>query len=177
MKNFQQNLLIILALTLCSLCPWQWYVQTVQRTTIQDLNQMVYDRNATIQSNTNTIATLNSKVNDMDMRITQLKGTVATNEQVIVSQTAKIELLQFEHDSDTNQIAQYKVAVDTLDSRLKDAYAGIDKQNEAITNLIAQRDDFVKKYNDVVTNRNDIVLKYNELVKQVEKNQNEGGNQ
>ena len=43
--------------------------------------------------------------------------------------------------------------------------------------VVAQRDDFVKKYNDVVTNRNDIALKYNELVKQVERNQNGGGNQ
>ena len=31
MKNFQQNLLILLALRLCGLCAWQWYAQTVQR--------------------------------------------------------------------------------------------------------------------------------------------------
>jgi chromosome segregation ATPase len=168
MKNFQQNLLIILALALCSLCAWQWYEQTVQRTTIQALNQMVYDRNATIQNDTNSIATLNSKVDDLDTRVTGLKATVASNEQVMVSQKAQIEQLQFEHEDDTNQIAQYKLAVDTLEAKLKEAYTGIDKQNVTITNLLSQREDLVQKYDELATNRNDIVLKYNALVKQMQ---------
>jgi len=171
MKNFQQNLLIIVALGLCGLCAWQWYGQTVQRDTIQDLNKMVYDRNAAIQGYTNSIATLNAKVSDMDVQMTALKATVASNEQVMVSQKAQITQLQFEHDNDTNEIAQYKVAVDTLESHLKDAYAGIEKQNETITNLLSERDSLVQKYDSLATNRNDIVLKYNALVKQVESQQ------
>ena len=168
MKNFQQNLLIVLALGLCGLCAWQWYAQTVQRQTIQDLNKMVYDRNAAIQGYTNSIATLNAKVDDMDVRITALKATVASNEQVMISQKAQITQLQFDHDNDTNEIAQYKVAVDTLESRLKDAYTNLDKQNETITNLLSERDALVQKYDSLATNRNDIVLKYNALVKQIE---------
>jgi chromosome segregation ATPase len=168
MKNFQQTLLIVLALGLCGLCAWQWYVQTIQRTTIHDLNQMVYDRNASIQNDTNAIATLNGHVAEMDGRISELKSTVATNQQVMASQKAQITQLQFDHENDTNEIAQYKVATDTLESRLKDADANIDKQNAAITNLLSQRDDLVKRYDDLATNRNDIVLKYNALVKQVQ---------
>lgn len=168
MKNFLQNLLIILALGLCALCAWQWYGQTVQRETIQDLNKMVYDRDQSIQGDTNSIATLNAKVDDMDLRITGLKATVATNAQVMISQKAQIEQLQFEHDNDTNEIAQYKVAGDTLESKLKDAYAGIDKQNQTITNLLSDREGLVNKYDELATNRNDIVLKYNALVKQME---------
>jgi len=64
MKNFQQNLLILLALALCGLCVWQWYEQTVQRTEIQTLNRIVYDRNAAIQGYTNSIATLNHQEPD-----------------------------------------------------------------------------------------------------------------
>jgi chromosome segregation ATPase len=168
MKNFQQTLLLILALALCGLCAWQWHAQTVQRTTIEDLNKMVYNRNASIQAYTNSIATLNGQVAEMDGRITELKAAMATNEQLVVSQKAQIEQLQFQNDDFTNQIAQYKVALDTLESRLKDAYAGIDKQNETITNLLSERNDLVKRYDDLATNRNDIVLKYNALVKQVE---------
>lgn len=171
MKHFQQNLLIVLALCLCGLCAWQWYAQTVQRTTIQVLNKMVYDRDASIQAYTNSISTLNARVDDMDVQMTQLKAAIATNEQVIVSQKAQIEQLQFEHDNDTNEIAQYKVAMDTLESKLKDAYAGIQKQNETITNLVSEREDLVQKYNSLATNRNDIVVKYNALVKQVESQQ------
>jgi hypothetical protein len=61
--------------------------------------------------------------------------------------------------------------VNTLESRLKDAYADIGQQNTAITNLVNQRDDFVKKYNDSVKDRNDVVAKYNDLVNQVQKQQ------
>ncbi len=175
MKNFQQNLLIVLALALCGLCAFQWYVQTVQRDEIQTLNDMVYEQNADIQDATNSIATLNAQINQMDARITEIKAAAATNEQLVVSQKAEIVQLQFQNENFTNEIAQYKTAVDTLESKLKDAYAGIEKQNETITNLVAQRDDFVKKYNDEVKDRNDVVTKYNDLVKQVEKQQGGGG--
>jgi hypothetical protein len=61
--------------------------------------------------------------------------------------------------------------VDTLEANLKDAYADLQKQDGDLTNLVAQRDDLVKKYNDEVKDRNDIVAKYNDLAKQVEKSQ------
>ncbi|HXB59787.1 MAG TPA: hypothetical protein VNU95_09490 [Candidatus Acidoferrales bacterium] len=170
MKNFQQNLLITLALTLCGLCAWQWYAQTVQRKTIGDLNQMVFDRNASIENYTNSIASLNSRVDEMDERIAGLKITVATNEQMVVSQKAQIEELQFDSDNFSNEVMQYKAAVNTLESRLKDANDGIDRQNETISKLLSQRNDLVLKYDELATNRNDIVAKYNEMVKQAEAN-------
>ncbi len=168
MKNFQVNLLIVLALGLCGLCAWQWYEQTIQRNEIQTLNQLVYEKNAAIQSYTNSIATLNHQVNQMDTRLTEIKAAAATNEQLIISQKAEMVQLQFANANLTNEVVQYKQAVDALESKLKEVYAGIDKQNEAITNLIAQRNDLVQKYNDEVKDRNNIVEKYNELVKQVQ---------
>ena len=166
MKNIQYNLLIVLALGLCGLCAWQWYVQTVQRQTIGDLNQMVFDRNDTIQKDTNTMATLNGKVSDMDVQITGLKATVTTNEQVMASQSAQITQLRFDNETYRNEIAQYKVAVGTLETRLDEANTNIDKQNETITNLLSQRNDLVLKYDELATNRNEIVEKYNAMVKQ-----------
>lgn len=169
MKNFQQNLLIILALSLCGLCAWQWYEQTLQRNEIDTLNRLVYDRNTAIQGYTNSIATLNHQVAQMDARITEIKAAAMTNEQIIVSQTAAITRLRFNGASLTNEITQYKAGVDTLETKLKEAYAGIDRQNESITNLIAQRNDIVQKYNDEVKDRNDVVAKYNDLAKQIQK--------
>lgn len=169
MKNFQQNLLIVLALALCGLCVFQWRGQTLQHNEIQKLNKMVYDRDAAIQSDTNSIASLNFQVNQMDARLTQLKSVAATNEQLILSQKEEITRLQFQNDTFTNEIAQYKSATDKLTARLKDAYAGIEKQNGAISNLISERDDLAKKYNDSVKDRNDVVKKYNDLVEQVKK--------
>jgi len=161
MKNFQVNLLIVLALALCGLCAWQWYEQTVQRDAIETQNRLVYDRNAAIQGYTNSLATLNHQVAQMDSRLTEIKAQAATNEQIVIAQKADIVTLQFANLNLTNEI--------TLEAKLKEAYAGIDKQNGAITNLITQRNDLLQKYNDEVKDRNDVVAKYNELAKQVEK--------
>ncbi len=167
MKNFQINLFVVVALSLCGLCVYQWHAQTVQRNEIQTLNQMVFERDSTIQSATNSIATLNFQVAQMDARLSEIKAAAATNEQLVVSQKAQIVELEFQNESLTNEMAQYKSAVDTLTAKLKDAYDGIEKQNQAITNLVAQRNDLAQKYNDEVKDRNDIVAKYNDLVKQV----------
>jgi chromosome segregation ATPase len=171
MKNFQQNLLIVLALALCGLCVYQWYAQTVQRTEIQTLNQMVYDRDATIQGATNSIATLTSQIAQMDERITGIKAAAATNEQIVIAQKAQLVQLQFDNENLTNEVGQYKTAVNQLTAKFKDVYAGIEQQNQALTNLLAQRDDLAKKYNAEVQDRNDVVAKYNDLAKQMGKSQ------
>ena len=174
MKNFQQNLLILLALSLCGLCCWQWYAQTQQRNEIETLNRTAYDQSVTIRDNTNSIATMSHQIAEMDARLTELKATVKTNEQVIATQKHDLTRMQFISEGLTNEITSYKTAVDTLNARLKESYDAINKQNESITNLVAQRDEFVKKYNDEVKDRNDIVAKYNELAEQVKKLQGGG---
>jgi chromosome segregation ATPase len=177
MKNFQQNLLIVLALALCALCAFQWYEQTLQRNEITTMNGMVYEKNVAIRDATNSISTLNHQVEQMDARITEIKAAAATNEQLVVVQKVEIARLEFNNLNLTNEIVQYKAAVDTLQSKLKEAYAGIEKQNETITNLVAQRDDLLKKLNDSVKDRNDVVAKYNDLVSQVQKQQGGGSKQ
>jgi chromosome segregation ATPase len=168
MKNFQQNLLIALALTLCGLCAFQWHAQTVQRNEITTLNGLVYEKNVAFQDATNAIATLNHQIEQMDTSRTEIKAVAATNEQLVLSQKVEIARLEFAGANLTNEILQYKAAVDTLTSKLKEAYVGIEKQNETITNLVMQRDEFVKKFNDTVTDRNEVVAKYNDLVKQMQ---------
>ena len=171
MKNFQQNLLIGLALGLCGLCAFQWHGQTLQRNEITTLNGMVYEKNIAFQDATNSIATLNHQVEQMDVRLTEIKAEAATNEQLVVLQKVEVARLEFAGANLTNEVAQYKAAVDTLTSKLKEAYAGINQQNETITNLVMQRDEFVKKFNDTVKDRNDVVAKYNDLVNQMQKQQ------
>ena len=176
MKNFQVNLFIVLAIGLCGLCAWQWYEQTVQRTEIQTLNRMVYDRDAAIQADTNSLATLNHQVDQMDASLTEMKAVTATNEQLILSQKTEIGQLKFANENTTNEIAQYQAGMDALEAKLTEAYASLDRQNGAISNLVAQRNDLVQKYNDEVKGRNDIVSKYNDLVKQVAKLQSGNNN-
>ena len=175
MKKFQQNLFVVLAVALCGLCAYQWLQQSQQRNAIDTLNHLVFQKNSDIQYATNSIATLNQQVEQMDATLTAVKADDATNVAMVLSQKAEITHLQFAGEELTNQVIQYQQAVDTLKTTLKEAYAGIDRQNGAISNLVAQRDEFVQKYNDSVKDRNDVVAKYNELAKQVEKLQSGGG--
>jgi chromosome segregation ATPase len=174
MKNFQQNLLIGLALAICSLCAFQWHEETLQRNEITISNVLIYQKNVAFQDATNSIAILNHQIEQMDARLAEIKAAAMTNEQLVISQKAAIFRLQFAGANLTNEIAQYQAAVATLQSKLKEAYAGIEKQNGTITNLVMQRDEFVKKFNDSVKDRNDVVTKYNDLVSHMQK-QPDGG--
>jgi chromosome segregation ATPase len=169
MKNFHQNLLIVLALALCALCAFQWYGQTRQRIQMNEQGQLISQQLAAIQNFTNTIATLQNQVAQSDAHITTLRDTITTNEQFILTQKRELNRLEIENESLTNQITQYQTATATLQDKLKEAYDGIKKQNDAIKELAAQRDDFVQKLNDSVKDRNAIVAKYNELAAKIEK--------
>jgi chromosome segregation ATPase len=169
MKNLQQNLLMIVALSLCGLCVYQWYGQTLQRNEIRKLEQSVYEQSAAIQGYTNSIKTMDRQIAQMDARLTELKGEVKTNADLVINQRREINRLQITGEGLTNQIIEYKGAVTNLQAKLKEAYDGIQKQNEAMKELVAQRDDLVKKFNDEVKDRNEVANKYNELVHQVEK--------
>ena len=169
MKNFQQNLLIILALCLCALCAWQWYGQTVQRSEFDKLNAITNHKSALIQDYTNSIETMQHQIGQMDASLTELKGTVATNNETILAQRRELNQLDAQNSALTNDIVQYKQAMDTLESRLKEAYDGIKKQNDALKQLAGQRDEFVKKYNDIVIERNTVVSNYNDLAARFQK--------
>jgi uncharacterized coiled-coil DUF342 family protein len=175
MRTLQQNLLIIVALGLCGLCVYQWYGQTLQRNALQKLEQTVYERSAAIQGYTNSIRNMDGQLTQMDARITQLKLEARTNADLVITQKREIGSLQAIADGLTNQVAEYRSAVESLQGKLKEAYGGIQKQNEAMKELVAQRDEFVKKLNDSVKERNDIVSKYNDLAAQAAKLQ--GGKQ
>jgi predicted RNase H-like nuclease (RuvC/YqgF family) len=177
MKSLQQNLLILVALSLCGLCVYQWHGQTVQRNEIQKLEQTVYDKSAAIQGYTNSISAMDSQIAQMDAQMTQLKAGAKTNAVLIITQRREVNRLQATADGLTNQIAEYKSAVESLQGKLKEAYDGIQKQNAAIKELVTQRDEFVQNLNDSVKERNEIVNKYNELAAQVEKLQPKGARQ
>ncbi len=174
MKNFHQNLLIALALCLCALCAWQWYGQTVQRAEFDKLNAIANEKSVLIQGYTNSIETMQHQIGQMDASITELKGTVATNNETILAQRRELNQLDAANTALTNDMAQYKQAVDTLETRLKDAYDGIKKQNDQLKQLAGERDDFVKKYNDIVIDRNNVVSNYNVLAARFEKLQSDG---
>lgn len=169
MKKPQQTLFIVLALGLCGLCVYQWHAQTVQRQEIQQLEKSVYEKAAAIQGYTNSLANMDRQIAVMDARLTELKAEGRTNAELVTTRTRENFLLHNQIAGYTNVIEQYKAAVATLDTRLKEANEAIQKQNESVKDLVAQREELVRKFNESVKDRNDVVGKYNDLVSQVEK--------
>ncbi|HEY3856021.1 MAG TPA: hypothetical protein VGO67_16655 [Verrucomicrobiae bacterium] len=169
MKNFQQNLFVVVALGLCGLCAWQWYFQTAQRERIESLDQMVFKQATQIQGYTNSLASLDAEMTGHEARIDELKRTVKTNELELVSEKREVLRLKISAESLSNEIAQYQSLTNMLTAKLQEAYDGVRKQNEAVGKLVAERDEFVGKYNESVKARNEIVEKYNDLVQQVKK--------
>jgi chromosome segregation ATPase len=174
MKNFHQNLLILLAISLCALCVWQWYGQTVQRKRIENLDVILTKKSGDIQSYTNSIDTLNHQLEEMDARITELKTAATAQDQTNLAQKREIARLKLTTEILTNQLTQYTNAVTSLEGRLQIYADGVKRQNEAIAKLTTQRDDFIKKLNDSINDRNVIVGKYNDLVKQIDKSTETG---
>jgi len=144
---------------------------------MQTLEQAVYEKSSAIEGYTNSIRTMDRQISQMDARFTELKEEAKTNVDLVISQRREINRLQSTAEGLTNQISEYRGAVTNLQGKLKEAYDGIQKQNEAMKELVAQRDEFVKKFNDEVKDRNDVVNKYNDLVRQIEKAQAANGKQ
>ncbi|HWD21404.1 MAG TPA: hypothetical protein VHB20_19210 [Verrucomicrobiae bacterium] len=171
MRNFQQNLFVLLALGLCGLCAWQWYDQARERQAIEIRNQMVYQRDRDIQSYTNSLAASDRQISDLQQSLASLKTDAASNANVVLDQKHEISRLRATENILTNDVAQFQNAVSNLEKKLDEAYAGIQKQNGAMKELVAQRDEFIQKYTNSINARNEVVAKYNELVDRLNKMQ------
>ena len=161
MKNPLQTLLMSLALCLCALCTWQWYGQVLQRKAMTALAQVNYDESTAIQGYTNTINNMDHQIAQMDARLSDLRDTIGSNTVTIVG-------LQQDNGRLNIVVDQYSNAVVVLQGQMKQANESIRRQNDAMKDLVTQRDDFVARLNESIKERNDIVTKYNELTKQLE---------
>lgn len=138
------------------------------------MNQLLSQKLAAIQQYTNSIHVMDRQIAQMDAHVTELKGTIITNEQMILEQKRELNRLDATNETMTLEIGEYKDGVQKLEQKLKQAYDGIQKQNDAMKELTAQRDEFVQKLNASIKDRNDIVAKYNELAAQYQKLQGGG---
>jgi len=161
MKNPLQTLLMSLALCLCALCTWQWYGQVLQRKAMTALAQVNYDESTAIQGYTNTINNMDHQIAQMDARLSDLRDTINSNTVTIVG-------LQQDNSRLNIVVDQYSNAVVVLQGQMKQANESIRRQNDAMKDLVSQRDGFVARLNESIKERNDIVTKYNELTKQLE---------
>jgi hypothetical protein len=169
MKNFQKNLLVILALGLCGMCAWQWGIQTRLHSQGQDLINKNFKQAEDIQVLTNSIKNMDSEIAGLSTRVNELTNAAMTNELMALEQKREITRLRSYGGMMSNEIGQYKDLVDKLETKLKEAAVGIEKQNDSFKLLVSERDDAIKKYNDSIKERNALAEKYNTLVERFNK--------
>ena len=169
MRNLQQNLFVALASALCGLCAWQWYGQTVQRRQVDELTQAVYEKSTVIQNYTNSLRTVEAQLADMNARVAEYKEGARSNAQQVVTQERELRKLRQSNDASNRQIAEYQKAVEALQAQFKDVGEGVKKQNEAMKQLIAERDAYAQKFADSMKDRNQVVADYNALVARYDK--------
>ena len=177
MTDFQHKLFIVLAVGLCGLCSYQWYVQSVQQGEIEALAQTISERNLALRDSTNSMQTTDHQVAQLDAELGISRATIKTNTQLIAAQQRELVRLRGVEAEQVTCIAQYQRAVDTLTNQLKTAYGGIETQNTSIKQLVAQRDELVAKLNVSVKERNEMVIKYNDLITRMEKSQPPAANE
>lgn len=157
MKNPLQTLLVILALSLCGLCTWQWYGQVLQRRDMTEMGQKIHDQATAIRGYTNSISTMDRQIAQLDASVTELRDVTRSNAVTIAA-------LQRESNTFSNQAVRYR---EVAEENAKQANETIRHQNETIKSLISERDGFVKQLNDSIKERNEVVTQFNELVKRV----------
>ena len=175
MKNLLQNLLVFLSFGLCVLCAWPWYIQTLLHSQGEALQRTIFKQEAEIQVLTNSIKNSDAEIAGLSTRVNELKRAAMTNDLAADEQHREIMRLNKTSEVLSNEIGQYKVIVDKLEARLKEASEGIEKQNESFKKLLAERDEAIQKYNDSMKDRNALAEKYNALVERFNKLQAAAG--
>lgn len=138
------------------------------------MQKTIFKQAAEIQGYTNSIKNMDAEIAGLSTRVNQLKQSAMTNEQAALEQKREIIRLNKSSEVLSNEIGQYKVIVDKLEAKLKEAADGIEKQNESFKKLVAERDEAIQKYNDSIKERNALAEKYNNLVERFNKLQAAG---
>jgi chromosome segregation ATPase len=160
MRELQQNLFLVLGLSLCGLCAWQWYDQTVQRSRVNDFALRLAETETELQASTNSLATANHQLAQMDAAMTALLKTNETGATLILSLQSKLTGLEADRSRLTNHLA-------TVNDKLRQACENIEAQQASIRLLIGQREQLVSNLNATVSERNTIVTNYQKAVEKL----------
>ena len=169
MQKFLSNLLIFLALSLCTLCVFQWVRESRLRSEVADLHHTVFLKLGAIQNLEVQLKQTKEEVLRLDNLRVELSGIIKTNKEEIQNLTKHSEKLEKEIEAEKAQIAVYKESLDKANDNIRRQNETIKKQNEEMTQLAADRNATVDKYNKLVEQYNDLVKQYEKLQEEAAK--------
>ena len=175
MKKFQENLLIVIALSLCGLCIYQWVREADLRKEAETLSKTLYEKKELIQNLEGQLKRSEAEVLRLDKLKTEMTEIIKTNRQEILTLTKYTEKLEKEIENHKAQIEVYKDAVEKVNASITKQNEDIRKQNELLKQLSEERNASVEKYNQVVTQYNDLVKQFEKFQQDVQKAAEAGG--
>lgn len=172
------NLLIVLALALCSLVAWQWKRET-------GLFEENVKLKADLQRDHETKFQQLKSIENLQTELTRLENERRTNSSAARANETKLleaarRASQLENDlrSQSNLVAYFKVAFERATNQLSIANSNTFRANEVIVamrkavddrNEVATRlNDMNKKYSELMNERNEIVGKFNAFMQEVD---------
>lgn len=171
MKKLLPNLLVLFSLGLCVLISIQWVRESQTRREMVRMNQSIYEKGKTILDLQSGLKHADTENGQLSQRNAELKETIKTNDQEIVSLKKSAVKSENEIKQAAAQIEEYKKAVHAQNDAIKKQNENIKEQNELMKKLGDDRNEVAQKLNETVKQYNDVVQKYNDLVKQVEAQQ------
>src|SRR2546422_5787190 len=144
MNKLLPNLLIFFALALCALCAVQWVREARLRKKIDGLNQMVYERDQTIQGLQGSLKRAEAEIVRLDTRNNELKATEKTNTLEIASLKRSLRKAENENETLTSQIEEYKKAVEQQNEAIKKQNEEVKEQNALFKKIVEERNEYVQ---------------------------------
>jgi chromosome segregation ATPase len=162
MKNFLQNLLILLALCLCALIAFQWDRETKLQQDKQRLTDTIHDKLEAIQSLQGQLKRTEDEVKRLDKLKNELTEMGKSNRVEIVELKRDLEKANADIERNAKQIDVYRTALDKANESIKKQNEDIKTQNEEMKKLADERNETVVKFNKVVEEFNDLAKKWND---------------
>jgi len=169
MKNFLQNLLIVLALSLCALIAFQWLRAARTRARLESLVNEVHNKAEAIQNLEGQLKRSDAEVQRLDALKTELAETVKSNRVEIARVSKELKKSADDLDRSQRQIEVYKAAMDQANDNIRTQNEEIKKQNEQMKQFLADRNESVSNYNKLAADYNDLAKKWNDLQEQLKK--------
>jgi DNA repair exonuclease SbcCD ATPase subunit len=177
MTKFLGILFGLLVIGMCGLCAKQWVRETELRTSLKEVEVLLddergkrHDLEEKLSAWEKEIKQLTQRIDEQGLKIAAQEQEATATKQLLVTETARADLLQKKLSSTSSGMEQSKEAIETQNAAviaqneaIKKQNATIEKQNQMLKDLAAERDGLVEKTNTRMTEFNDLMKKYNEL--------------
>jgi len=174
MNKLILNLSVLLSFALCGLCLVQWKRETALTAGQGRLKNEIYTNKVAIQGLELNLTTAKSELTRVEGIRTAQEAFIRTNQTRIGELQVELSKAEEERDQKTTLVEQYKAALEEANSNIQQLNTAVIKRDEAIKQVVADRDQRIEEYNKLggeykklADEYSKVVGEYNKLVDEV----------